>query len=152
MKRWYITKKGSREADGDDREGMGLPRHSSKLVFIEWAEYLNVRTRCWHLEHLFATAFSSKVSAQTGLERLRGKIEYEVVTLMMVGNRKEREEADEISLLPDAEPRRVPKKWPKDRRKVPMRVMFRKNRWPYNKERGCGVTQRQDQGREEDHS
>lgn len=144
MKRWYITKKGRREAEEFERVEMGLPRYDSKRspkVYIEWTEYLNVRTRCWHLEHLFASAFASQASAQKGLERLRGKIEYEVVTVMMTGNRKEREAADEISLLPDAEPKRVPKRWPKDRRKVPMRVIHRPNRWPYNKEKSGGHTQ-----------
>lgn len=136
MKRWYITQKRTREATGDEREEMDLPRYASKRspeVYIEWVEYLDAKFPCfWHLEHLFATAFRSKKEAQRGLERLRGKIEYDVVTLMMIGKR---EEADAISLLPDAEPRKVPKRWPKDRRKHPQRRFFKPNRWPYSKEK-----------------
>lgn len=142
MKRWYITQKRTRAASPDEREEKGLPRYASKRhpeVYIEWVEYLNVLSRHWHLEHLLATAFNTRQGAERGLERLRGKIEYEVVTLMMVGKR---DEADHVSLLPNAEPRKVPKIWPKDRRKHPERRFFKPNRWPYNKENSGGQLER----------
>lgn len=139
MKRWYITQVRTRKADGDEREEMGLPRYSSKRspeVFIEWTEYMNVLSHLWHLEHLFATAFRSKKDALRGLDRVRNVIENECVTLTLMGKS---DEAYRVKLVPeDATPMRVPKDWPKNRRKIPERRFFKPNRWPYSKDKAKG--------------
>lgn len=137
MRRWFITRTKRRAADFDEREDMGLPGYASKRspeVFIEWTEYLDVKTGRgrWHLEHLFATSFASKEKAKVALDRLCSKIEHEVVTLMMIGKH---DVADEIRLIDDASPKRVPRLSLKDRRKVVNRVTRNLHHWPFNKEK-----------------
>lgn len=129
---------------------MNLPRYSSKrspVVFIEWVTYLNVKTFQWHLEPLFASSFATKDKAMKSADRVRAKIENQVVTLMMIGNH---EEADKIDMIHDVEPRRIPKLWPKDRRKVPHRVLKSRSHWPFNKSRADGKKVLEDKSHEKD--